>query len=106
MLSNNLTTWTKFAQVEAGLKVDLAQVEGNLKAEVAVTNERISQVEADLKAELGDDQDQPHQVDSDDHDGLHRSHCSACLSAGQISRRVKSALGSGLLPSRGDWRQG
>ena len=59
LLTSELATRVGVAQVEANLKAELAttneriaQVEANLKAELATTNERIAQVEANLKAEL------------------------------------------------------
>ncbi len=59
MLSGDLATRMGLAQVEANLRIELAaineritQVEANLKTELATTNERIAQVEANLKTDL------------------------------------------------------
>ncbi len=66
LLNTNLVTKNDLAQVEAGLKADIAQtnerivqIEANLKVEIAKTNERIAQtneriaqVEANLRADI------------------------------------------------------
>ena len=59
MLRGDLATQVELAQVEANLRIELAaineritQVEANLKTELAATNERITQVEANLKTDI------------------------------------------------------
>ena len=66
LLNTNLVTKNDLAQVEAGLKADIAQtnerivqIEANLKVEIAKTNERIAQtneriaqIEANLRADI------------------------------------------------------